>query len=55
MLVKAPDPEEPAPLQHIWRKLYCLNNMRANEDYWGKTDEQHIDSGYCLDRYSLYG
>jgi hypothetical protein len=53
MLVKAPDPEQPAPLQHIWRKLYCLNYMQSSPDYWGKTEQQHIDSGYCLDRYSF--
>jgi len=52
-LVKAPDPEQPAPLQHAWRPLYCLRYMRNLPDYWGKTSQQHMDAGYCLDRYSL--
>ena len=47
------DPEKPSPLKHIWRQLYCLGCMLQSKHLWGKTDAQHIDAGYCLDRYSL--
>lgn len=53
LCTKRLDPEEQKPLPHIWRPLYALNEMRNNPNYWGKTDEQHMDAGYCLDRYSL--
>lgn len=53
MRVKPPDPEQPAPLVHIWRPLYCLSHMQKTLSEWGKTEQQHLDAGYCLDRYSL--
>lgn len=55
------DPEQQVPLKHIWRPLYALQYMYSLTDVfpdvvWGwheKTDEQHTDAGYCLDRCSL--
>lgn len=46
------DPEQPKLLQWIWRPLYCLRNTPQDLTMWWRhTDEQHIDVGYCLDRY----
>lgn len=53
MLCAPVDPEQPKPLAHIWRRLYCNMYLRKNEEIWGITEDQVIDTGYCLDRYSL--
>lgn len=34
-----------------WRRLHCLSDFRTNA--WQRTDSDHIDAGYCLDRYHL--
>lgn len=35
----------------VWRRLHCLTDFRRT--VWSRTDDDHIDAGYCLDRYNL--
>lgn len=40
----------------VWRRLHCLGDLRRDcgEGTGGwHSDAQFIDTGYCLDRYSL--
>lgn len=55
-VVRRIDPEQPKPLQHIWRKLYCTQAMPKIDGLHDSSETigiKVIDSGYCLDRYSL--
>lgn len=51
-MIDITDPEQPKILQHIWRKLHCINHCRYTEPFTYRT-EWIEDVGYCLDRYSL--
>lgn len=47
------DPESVEFLYWIWRRLYCLQSMRVVVPVGEHWSEVHIDTSYCLDRYTL--
>jgi len=55
MLLTRVDPEEPKPMDHIWRKLFCVQKMKT-APWWNSvaTDQQILDAGYCLDRETTF-
>lgn len=37
----------------LWRRLHALHECRKVGFVWSSLDEWLIDTGYCLDRYTL--
>ena len=52
---KSHDPEEVNYIQHVGRPLNCIFYMRWGIEFWWlrNSNVDHLDAGYCLDRYSL--
>lgn len=36
-----------------WRRLHALSNCRDDEGPFWRRDEYTLDTGYCLDRYTI--
>lgn len=47
------DPESILRWAYIWRRLHAIQEMRRRELGQEYSEVEHIDAGYCLDRYSI--
>jgi len=47
------DPESILRWAYLWRRLHVMQDMRRRESGQERSEVDHIDAGYCIDRYSI--